>query len=215
MQTISKLVRFTVLPFALLLLCLSVVPAEAAGNYIVTIEKNGKLTSNEKLIFNEVDVVPGFSNEYEVKFVNQYKEDVQVYVEKVEVETTAPLTEHFRLSFDGGDTQISGGMDDFVRTSSTVLTVPANTTGKLGVGFELLDTAGNEYQNTKTLFSITFRIESEDSDVGGGVGGKGSTIVKTGDTSQPVLWLGMFLVSIVFLMLMLRKRKRHEEIKNA
>lgn len=214
MHTKKKSTYIIVLSFTLLLSFFLAIPVEAADNFVVTVEQNGKLTSNQKLIFSEENIGPGFSNEYKVDFVNHYKEKVTIYIEKISVKTTAPTTEHFRFAFKGGNVTLSGGIKDFKTKSSAVLTVPANSTGTINVGFELLSSGGNEYQDATSKFFITFRVKSKDSN--GIIDGNGDSVA-TGDASNTVLWIGILLVSLFLLLLVLGSKKvfKRREVSRA
>ena len=224
MQTKKMLARFAVLQIALLFWCLSAVPAKATSSLVVTVGENKKLSSNGQLIFDENNIGPGFSNEYTVDFINQYKEDVRIYIEAITVDTTAPNAEHFRFGFRGSDREISGGIDDFKAPYSSVLTVPAKTTKALNVDFGLLSSAGNEYQNTKSTFYVTFRIVSDDSDIDEPIGGKddgkddgkgkdtGKTgNSKTGDNSRAWLWTGLSFISMLMVFLFFKTQRERKE----
>ena len=220
MQTKKGWIYLVVLQMALLFWCLSAAPVEASSSLVVTVGESKKLSSNGQLIFNENNIGPGFSNEYTVDFINQYKEDVRIYIEDITVDTTAPNAEHFRFGFRGSDKEISGGIDDFKAPYSSVLTVPAKTSKTLNVDFGLLSSAGNEYQNTKSTFYVTFRIVSDDSDIDEPIGGKddgkgkdtGKTgNAKTGDNSRAWLWTGLSFVSMLMVFLFFRTQRERKE----
>lgn len=199
------------LQMALLFLCLSATSVKAADDYVVTIESNGKLKSNKDMIFKETNVGPGFYKNYKVTFVNNYKDEIRIFVEKITVDTTAPSTNQFKFTLRNGNSQMSGAVEEFKTSKFEVITVSPGSNESLDIGFHLFKSAGNEYQNTNYSFYIKFRIESDDMVIGLG---NEATPVKTGDNTPIYFWIGAIVVSAILLILILKKHKRSEEIKH-
>lgn len=219
MQKKKILICLSMLQMALLLFILCAIPVEAAGHYMITVKDSGKLSSNEQLIFEETYIAPGFQSNYQIEVDNQYKEAVNVYVEDIKVKTTAPTAKDFSFSFNGNTSvETAGGIGDFHPSSSSILTVPSNASEKIDVGFRLLESAGNEYQNQKFDFYITLRVVSDDSvvddDIGGdgkGTGGKPIDSVKTSDDARILFWTVVLLSSALCLLIIWRRRKQREK----
>ena len=229
MQKNKLMICFTMLLLALLFGCFSAVPINASSSLVVTVGENKKLSSNGQLIFDEKNIGPGFSDNYTVDFINQYKEDVQIYIEDIAVDTTASNTEHYYFAFRGGDRKISGGISDFKTQHSSILTVQGNTKKALEVDFGLLSAAGNEYQNTRSTFYVTFRIVSDDSDIDEEIGSKDDSKdnnknqdkengkagnAKTGDNTQSWLWTGLSFVSMLMVFMFIKAQRGHKETEN-
>lgn len=154
-------IHFFAYILALLSLCFFAAPtAYADSGLLVTIDAKGRLSSNGELIFREQNIGPGDSGDYTVDITNNYRNAAVVYIESVEVNTTAP-TEEFVFDFQGNMGTFSGGVADFSEETSAVLQIPAGSSEALSVGFELLDTAGNAYQGGEYEFVITLRVEME------------------------------------------------------
>lgn len=210
MQMISmEKLNSIIMLFLVILLFFLVQPVlvQAANNYTVTVNSDGKMTDNGQMIFDERDVAPGFIGKYSVKFINKYNKDIHVYVDKISVSTTAPTTKDFRFAFGNGDLRLERKVNDFTKNSPSVVTVPANSSSMLDVELELLSSAGNEYQSTEFLFDIAFRVGTDIPDVGGGS-------VSTGDSIHLWLLLGLMLSSALCLFLLLLRQKKVEELEN-
>lgn len=204
MKTIRKLIGSLVMPL-ILSFCLFSIPAQAE-EYNITIEKNGKLTDNGEIIFSETDIAPGFSNSYSIDFINQSDTEVNVFVEKITADSTSPNTGHFFFDFSGNLKNRFGGLKDFNDRTPALLNIPKNSSGKLDLGFALDVDAGNEYQNTTTKFSITFRVDAK------------SDSAQTGSIPPPLVWstlitgsIALLLLAIIIIIKPKRKEKTNDE----
>ncbi|NLZ46493.1 MAG: hypothetical protein GX896_07360 [Clostridiales bacterium] len=169
----------------------------------MTISSDFKLTDNKKMVFNETNIGPGFTNDYNINITNNSSEKIFIYVDSIKVKSDIENINEFYFKFGEGSLLQSGDIKKFTPDTPAVFSVSENTSGVLRLNLELDKNAGNEYQDSEITFHMTFRISSDVDNAQTGI-----------NFNNTRTWIIAILIIMIITIGYLITRKNREKVRN-
>lgn len=200
-----------------------------ADDYTITVASN-QATKNQDLIFQYLDIAPGFKADAPINIVNQATSSAEIKLIKIEPidQPVAPkpapannMLPYINLSLSrDGATLAQGTAGNTASLIGATFCVPAAQTTELMSHFELPASVGNAAQNTSLNLRYSFQITVGPCSIVAppDTSGNGTAVnpPNTSETSLPFLVMGgtclsaflMALLFATFLLIPLLKKRR-------
>lgn len=195
----------------------------AANDYVVTITSSS-VSHSQSVIFEELNIGPGFNGSYNVRVNNQSLESIGVNLFSVDESSANTLTMNelgMALSYNGQIiTSNQPGSSDLTNHGSAC--IGPNTSELLMLHVWLDSSLGNEWQNRSFYADITFSTDSTKCEGVVSGGSQNPQLPELPNTGESRLLTYFFyalislftLLTIYFLVIFIFKRKQKDEEKS-